>query len=259
MKMDAVVLAGGMMSPEDPLYPQGRGGFRSLIDILGIPMAQRVINALSASSAVSELYVVGLSSDSDLTSEKPLHFLADQGDIFENIRYGVLRASEDHPDQFKVIIASADIPAIRPEMVDWLASEVMKDSASLIYYNVIPQAVMEARFPGSKRSFVHFKDHSVCGGDLNAVDTRLFTIEKPIFKQLIGERKHPLKQAGMLGFGNLFLVALRIGTLERVVKRICKRLDLDARALLCPYAEMAMDADKTHQLDILRQELESIL
>lgn len=257
MKMDAVVLAGGVMSLDDPLYAQGKDGLRSLIDIHGLPMAQRVINALTASSAISEVYVVGLAPNSGLTSEKPLHFLTDQGDIFENIRHGVLRASKDHPEQSKVMIASADIPAIRPEMVDWFASEVIKDNTSLLYYNVIPQSIMEARFPGSKRSYVRFKDLAVCGGDLNAVDTRIFLVEQPIFKQLIGERKHPLKQARMLGFDNLFLIALRIATLERVVKRISKRLGLDARALLCPYAEMAMDADKPHQLAILRQDLGS--
>ena len=257
-KMDAVVLAGGLMSLEDPLYSQGKEGYRSLIDILGIPMAQRVINALSASTTISEVYVVGLTAESGLTSEKPLHFLHDQGGLFENIRYGVLRAAKDHPDQYKVIIASADIPAVRPEMVDWLASEVLKDNASLIYYNVIPQSVMEARFPGSKRSFIHFRDIAVCGGDLNAVDTRLFLLEQPIFKQLIGERKHPLKQARMLGFDNLLLVALRMTTLEKIVRRISKRLGFDARALICPYAEMAMDADKPHQLALLRQDLGSI-
>jgi len=255
MKMDAVVLAGGLMPPEDPLFTQGKDGFRSLIDILGMPMAQWVINALSASSAITELYVVGQTSHSGLTSEKPLHFLPDQGDIFENIRHGVLHAAKDHPGQSKLVIASTDIPAIRPEMVDWLASEVMKDSTPLIYYNVIPKEIMEGRFPGSKRSFVHFKDLAVCGGDLNVLDSRLFLLEQPIFKRLMGERKHPLKQAGMLGFDNLILIALRTAALESVVKRISKRLGFDARAIICPYAEMAMDADKPHQLAILRQDL----
>ena len=253
--MDAVVLAGGVMSAEDPLFAQGKGGFRSLIDIFGISMVQRVINALSASSAVAEIYVVGLRPDCKLQSEKQLHFLADQGGLFENIRHGVLQSATDHPQQSKVLIASADIPALQPEMVDWFASEVMKDTEPLIYYNVIPQDVMEARFPGSNRSFVRFKDLAVCGGDFNAVDKRLFLVEQPIFKQLIAERKRPLKQASLLGFDNLILVALHLITLEKVVLRISKKLGLNARAIICPYAEVAMDADKPHQLDILREAL----
>jgi hypothetical protein len=52
------------------------------------------------------------------------------------------------------------------------------------------------------------------------------------------------------------LVALHLVTLDTAVKRVCKRLEIPATALRCPHAEMAMDADKPHQLTILRRELE---
>jgi hypothetical protein len=57
----------------------------------------------------------------------------------------------------------------------------------------------------------------------------------------------------------LLLVATRLITLEGAVKRVVKRLDLDARALLNPYAEIGMDADKPHQLAILRDYLQESL
>jgi hypothetical protein len=45
-------------------------------------------------------------------------------------------------------------------------------------------------------------------------------------------------------------------TLDGAVRKVCRRLQLRGRALHCPYPEMAMDADKPHQLAILRQDLE---
>lgn len=255
MIFDAIILAGGKLSPEDPLYLESPDGFRSLITVHSKPMVQWVIDALSACDLVGDLYVAGLTSKHNLTSTKTIHYLPDEGGIFENIQAGVLQSAKDHPSQFKVILASSDIPAIRPEMIQWLAEQVIANPDPLLYYNVVSRPTMETRYPNSNRSFLHFKDISVCGGDLNVVDSRLFEVERPIWKALTESRKNALKQAGMFGFDTLILVALHLITLEKAVAKVCKKLSLQGQALVCPYAELAMDADKPHQLAILREDL----
>lgn len=257
MAFHAIVLGGGLLTAEDPLYESAPDGHRSLIPIGEKPMAQWVMDALTNSEAVQSITVMGLTPESGLHSAKLLDFLPDSGDLFDNIKVGVLHAAEILPEQDKVILASSDIPAIQPEMVDWLAAQIPQNPEALIYYNVIQKETMEQRFPQAGRSYVRFKDISVCGGDLNLIDKRLFTVERPIWKKLAANRKHPLRQAGLLGLDNLLLVALHLVTLDGAVKRICKRLSLNATALHCPYAEMAMDADKPHQLEILRKDLKS--
>lgn len=257
--LDAVILAGGTQRIDDPLYPESVRGSRSLIDIHGKPMVQWVIDALDEASSVAELYVIGLPADCGLHAVKPVHFLDDQGDMVDNIRHGVSQTHIDHPQRSKTLIASADIPAVKPHMVDWLASQVAEDPSRVLYYNVIAQQVMEASFPNSSRTYIPFKDVSVCGGDLNVVDKNIFASERPIWQKLTDARKRPLKQAGLIGFSTLLLVAMRLITLEGAVKRVTKRLDLDARAFLNPYAEIGMDADKPHQLAILRDYLQESL
>ena len=255
MKMDVVLLAGGIMPEEDPLYPESEDGHRCMIDIQGKPMAQWVVDALSASERVGEFYIMGLPSKYALKAAKPIHYLREEGGIFENVCAGVQQASRDHPDQSKFLIASADIPALRTEMVDWLIDQVRADPTAQLYYNVVSQPVMEACFPMSNRSFVRLKDVSVCGGDLNVVDMSLFSSEQALWRQLVAARKNALKQAGMLGIITLLLVGCHVITLEAAVHRVCRKLSIDARALLTPFAEMAMDADKPHQLEILRNHL----
>ncbi|MCB2209448.1 NTP transferase domain-containing protein [bacterium] len=257
MAFDAILLAGGLLSPEDPLYPKASGGHRSLIPINGKPMAQWVLDALTASEVISRVIVIGLAEDCSLTSVKPLAFLPDEGGVFENMRAGSQFAAETNPDQHKVIIASADIPAIRPEMLAWLAGQIEQNPETEIYYNVITQDAMEERYPNANRSYVRFRDCAVCGGDLNALDTRFFASERPVWHRLTEARKSPLKQAGILGLDTLALVLLHAITLDGAVRKVCRRLDLRGRALRCPYPEMAMDADKPHQLVILRQDLEA--
>ena len=259
MKMNALLLAGGTISIDDPLYGETRDGCRSLIDLHGKPMAQWVIDALDASDAVNELYVIGLTSQNGLVSAKPMHYLPDSGGLFENLRDGVLSAAGDDPAQTKVITASADIPGLRPEMVDWLATQVAQDPSASLFYNVIKKETMEMRYPEAGRSFVRFKDMSVCGGDVNVIDRTFFDQDNPIWKKLTDARKNPLKQVRLLGFYNLVLVALHLVTLEEAVNRVCRKLSVKGRALISPHAEMAMDADKPHQLAILRNDLESVL
>mgnify|MGYP001324204185 CR=1 FL=1 len=244
------------MALDDPLHAQGLDGSRSLIDIFGKPMVQWVVDALDASECVAEIYVIGLPAAYRLVATKPVHYLSDQGDIFENIHTGVFQATQDHPSRTKVLIASSDIPAIQPHMIEWLASEVAADPELMMFYNVVDQTTMETRFPQSNRSYVRFKDVSVCGGDMNVIDKSLFAEERLIWQRLANARKHPLKQAGLLGIDSLIMVALHMVTLEGAVKRVWKRLSITAKALRCPYAEIAMDADKPHQLAILRQHLE---
>jgi GTP:adenosylcobinamide-phosphate guanylyltransferase len=253
--MDAVLLGGGQMALDDPLYPKSPDGRRSLIEIHGKSMAQWVLDALTKADVVRDIYIMGLTPDCGLTSSKNLHFMMDGSTLFENIRTGVLQVGQNRPEQTKVLLASADIPAVRSEMVQWLADEITKAPEALIYYNVVDRETMEKRFPNANRSFVKFKDTAVCGGDLNAVDTRLFSVERPIWLALSEARKNPLKQAMLLGLDNLALVALRLAKLETMVSRFEKKLDLQARALRCPFAEMAMDADKPHQLAILEYDL----
>lgn len=244
------------MAPDDPLYGRGQDGFRSLIPIGGKPMAQWVVDALDGSAAVQEIYLIGLPQLYGINAQKPLHFLADADGLFENIRAGVLRSAADHPEIRKVFLASADAPALRDEMVDWLAEKVQAHPDALIYYNVISREQMDSQFPGANRSFVRFRDVAVCGGDLNTVDTALFLKERTVWKKLTEARKSPMKQALILGMDTLFLVLFRLVTLEGAVRRVSRRLDLPAQAFLTPFAEMGMDADKPYQLEILRRVLE---
>ena len=76
MKMNAVLLAGGVLDPSDPLFSESEGGLRSLIKINNKPMVQWVLDVLNKSPEVQDIYVMGLSQDHELKSSNPLHFLS---------------------------------------------------------------------------------------------------------------------------------------------------------------------------------------
>jgi hypothetical protein len=116
---------------------------------------------------------------------------------------------------------------------------------------------MEARFPGSKRTYTHLKDMDVCGADMNITHVRMATEHLDLWEQLIGTRKSPLRQAGIIGLGTLIALFMRRLTLEDAVKRVRDRIGIKARAIIWRHAEPCMDVDKPHQLELLRADLES--
>ena len=255
--MDAIVTAGGIPQPQDPLYTYSHGNSKALIDVAGKPMIQWVLDALGDAKHVDNVIVMGLSPKSGVTCKKPLHFLSNQGRMLANIVTGVNKSLELDASNEYVLIVSSDIPALKPEMVDWLVDTCMQTDDDL-YYGVCKREVMEKRFPDSKRTYTKLKDVEVCGSDISVSHVSMATEHLDMWESLIGTRKSPLKQASMIGLDTFFQVFTRSITLEDLATKISKRIDIQGRAIIWPHAEPCMDVDKPHQLELLRADLASL-
>jgi GTP:adenosylcobinamide-phosphate guanylyltransferase len=253
--MDAVVTAGGIPKPDELLYPYTQGKPKAMLDIGGKPMVQWVLNALGEAKQVENVVLIGLEAASGVTCAKPLVFIPNRISMIENILGGIQKVMEINPSGTRVLLVSSDIPAITPEMVDWEIETTLKPEVDICYTVATRQAV-ESRFPTSRRTFVKLKDVEVCGGDMNVVCTSVASTNIDIWKKLIESRKNPLKQAAILGIDTLLLVLLRMITLDQAVNKVASRLHMTGRAIVSPFAEIAMDVDKPHQLEMMRADLE---
>jgi hypothetical protein len=81
------------------------------------------------------------------------------------------------------------------------------------------------------------------------------TENEAIWNKIISARKNVFKQAALIGYDTLVLLLFRLISLDSAVKTVSRRLDISGRAIICPYAEVGMDVDKPHQLEIIRQDL----
>jgi len=252
--MDAILLAGGIPRPEDPLYSYVKGDAKALVDIAGKPMVQWTLDALNDSRHVDSVIVAGLSPKNQLRSTKPLHYLPNQGRMLANIVAGINKSLQLNKNSKYVLIASSDIPALEGHMVDWLVETAMQTEDDL-YYGVCPREVMEKRYPGSNRTYSALKDMELCGSDLNLCHVSVATDHLDLWESLLGARKRPFKQASKLSLGLLFALATRQLTLEQAVTRVSERIGIKGRAIIWPYAEPCMDVDKPHQLELMREDL----
>lgn len=254
--MDAIVLAGGIPGPDDPLHPHTQGKSKSLLEIGGKPMIEWVIDAIEGASAVDRIVIVGLPASSQLISKSALVRVDDHGSMLDNIKAGseILARDYQYPHEHHALLIAADIPTITPEMVDWKA-QMVSQSDHDIYYSLITRQTMESRFPGSRRSFYKLKDAEVCGGDLNAIRLTLMTTPSKKWQQLVNARKNAFKQAALIGFDTLFMFFFRQFTVDTLGPWVSRRLEINGRVFFNPYAETGMDIDKPEQLELVRNDL----
>lgn len=251
--MDAMITAGGIPEPGDPLYEYSQGRSKALIDVAGRPMIQWILDALSDARSIKNVLIVGLDGSEGLTCKKQLYYLPNQGGMLNNILAGARELAAINPGQDHLLIVSSDIPSIGSEMVDWVNSQVKSEDD--VVFNVIERSVMEQRFPGSNRTYTKLKGIEVCGGDMNVVSLRTILDERSIWQQIADARKNPLKQAALVGFDTLLALLFRRVDIEGAGRLASKNLGIVGRGVLCPYAEVGMDVDKDHQLEVVARDL----
>lgn len=248
--MDVIVTAGGIPGVEDPLYPFTQGKPKALLSLGGKPMIQWILDCLASVTTVDQVVLVGLDDACAVKFPRTLLRMENKGDMVSNITSAAHLLLEKGPSNPQALVMASDVPAVTPEMIAWMIDQVA-GTENDITYTVVTKEIMEARYPDARRSFIKFKDAEVCGGDVNAINVATINYDNPIWRKLVDNRKNALKQAALLGFDTLLLILLKSLTLAQTETRICKRLRINGKLLVSPYAETAMDVDKPRQLEMM--------
>ena len=253
--INCVIMAGGLPEPGDPLYEMTQGKSKALLDMNGRTMLERVVDALQASQTIGEIVVVGLGGDLGMTFQKPVYHLDDHGSLLKNALAGIARLRQLHPETNLVLLCSADIPTITPEIVDDFIQKCAPYDKGIVY-NFVDKETLEARFPGSNRTYVKLKDALVAGGDMTLIQADLADSNQEVWEALTNARKHAWQLARIVGLRFLLKFLLRqlsIADIEGAAERITGR---PAQIRLNPHAEIGMDADKPEQVLMLRADIE---
>lgn len=251
--MDSIVTAGGRVSEDDPLFPFTRGRPKSLLEIHGVTMLEYVVGALEAARNIDRIYVVGLEEEDvkGLQLPQDIITLPDHGGLVSNLSATLNRLLEENPQASTVLLCSADIPLITADVVDAYIDQC-RPFDCIAYYNVVTRDTMESRYPDSGRTFVPLRDHAVAGGDMTLVQTRILNTNEEFWVAVFNARKHAWQLARLVGLRTVLRLLFRrltLGEIEAVTSRL---LDAPVRIIKSPYPELAMDVDKPHQIEMLR-------
>lgn len=253
--MDVIIPAGGIPKQGNPLHNLTQGKPKAILDIAGKPMIQWVLDAVSEAKSVGRVAVVGLDGSVELSCDKPLTLLPDQGSMIGNIRAGLRSILENDPNAEYVMTVASDIPLVTGEMLDWFIEQT-KQSRHELYINMVKRQVLEKRFPGIKRRINRVGNLELRGAaDISIFQPKIIFKTNGVAERLERARGHPLRQLNFIGFDTLFLLMLRRLDLDAFIKRLSKKHDVDLHPVICPYAEIGMDVDEPLHLDIMNREL----
>lgn len=253
--MHCLILAGGQVRPEDPLYPYTQGKPKALIDMGGRTMLERVVAALQGSRHVEDILVVGIepAAAAGLAFARPVEFLPDQGSMVGNMLAGCDWFPRHRPGTEVILGCSADIPAITPAIVDAFI-EACRPWDQAVYYNFVSRATLESRFPNSNRTYSKLNGTEVAGGDMVMANVGVVARNRPLIESLTGARKQPWRIAQIVGLRLLIKFMLRRVTFAEIEGIGQRLIGEPVKIVLGSPAELAMDADKPYQVDMLRAE-----
>ncbi|MBN1994576.1 MAG: NTP transferase domain-containing protein [Anaerolineae bacterium] len=254
--MDAIVTAGGINNPDDPLFALTGIEKKALIPLAGKPMIAWVVDAIWRSGLVEHIAVVGLEPGEVDFGDAPVCFTGAVGDLISNVLTGLDKIRQLNPSVKKILLASSDIPLITPEIVRGFVAECGSQEADG-YYAIVEERTMEARIPGSKRTFVPFKGGRYSGGDLLLLDIAAAKANEGLLRSLTGSRKNYWNQARMLGLNFIIRFLLRTMTVDEAAERARARLNVNVLVVDTRYAEIGMDLDKPHQYELIKAMLEA--
>jgi len=252
--MYAIITAGGVPKEDDALYDLIGDGHKVLVEIAGKTILQWVLDAVSQSRSIEKVVIVGMSDKSNIHCRQPIIFVESHGSLLENIESGINRVLEIDPHTQKNLLISGDLPGINGDMIDWMADIVARSDYEF-HYPLIERSLMERVFPGAKRTYIRMQEGEFCGGDLMGISASMLKTDQLQGIKLVESRKNPLKQAWILGLDMCFRLATGRLSLDRDVPIICKRLGITGKAIISPYAEIAMDIDKPQHLAVMEKYL----
>ncbi len=252
MMFDAIVTAGGDPARDAELLAYVGGAPRKALIPLGDkPLVAHVVDALLGSGRVQRVVVVGLPPEHRPSLGPEVTFLPDTGSMLGNGQAGVEHLQSTGKISERLIAASADVPLITPDVVNGMLDQCLAYDVDFCY-NVVEKEVMERAFPGSGRTFVPIEGKRYAGGDINVVRTAVIKGELGKLNEIIGRRKSFWKQLSIVGLDMVFLFLIRRLSIAQVEQRAQKVLGFTGKVVISPYAELAMDVDKPHHLDVVR-------
>jgi hypothetical protein len=219
---------------------------KALLPVEGRPLLRWVLEACRQARSVRRVVVVGVSEPEPFAAPNT-RFLPDTGTLVGNVVAGARKLAEDPDAGTHAVVVGCDLPLITGPMLDWLIAHAQNDDRDF-HYTVVRKDAMEARFPGSKRTFYRVKDGTFCGGDVHILSYRLIKRLLQVSPQFVARRKNLLQLAWLAGpvFTLRFLAGRE--SHDDICGRVERLLGFAGRFVVSEFPELGMDIDKPEHL-----------
>ncbi len=249
-QVNVLILAGQRAGVVDPLLVDAGVKWKALLPILDKPMTEYVLAALDAcDSVVRPYWVSGL--DKNLI-DKDLNQSPSEGGPASSV---VVAAEAGLPYPF--MVTTCDHPLLTSDMVAQFLRESRASGADFTLGLALKDVIQPA-YPNVKRTYLKFKATAQNSGHVSGCNLFYIANEKGLeaikfWRAAQHDRKKPIKLARRLGIGMLFKYITGGLTLETAFEYASKSLNINAKPIILPFAEAAIDVDKPSDLKLVTE------
>lgn len=245
MSATAIVLAGERPGV-DPLAAHFGGTLKALVPLGGESMVRRPVRALLASPSVTRVIVVSQEAG-------PIRKALSDTDRVEvavsgaTIADTIIALCKDPATKWPLLVTTADHALLDAGMIEEFAARA--DGAD-VAIGVVQKQRLEARLPGSDRTWLNFRGESVTGANLFWLGSARVEKAVELWRSVEQDRKKAWRLIALLGPVWLAMAAMRLAGLDDLVARLSVRLGLKVRIirLTDPLAGIDVDSLADHAL-----------
>lgn len=239
-KITTLVMAAAR-GPDDPMARAFKAQHKCLIDIDGIPMLVRVVEALKATPEIGS---IGVSIDrfdvlDNISGLKGLD-LYKSGNSAPN---SAALAIEQMGHSFPLLITTADHALLNREIIENFCQQAEKTSCD-IAIGLARRAEIERVDNTVKRTYFKFHDDDYSGCNLYYLKSRKALNAVEFWHKVDKIRKRPWALAKTFSITIMFKYLFGVLTLKAAMEYASKLLEVHAQAIIIPYGEAAIDVDK---------------
>jgi len=244
-QVSVLILAGQRAGVVDPLLVDAGVDWKALLPILGKPMTAYVLAALDASDRLSKPYwVSGL--DKDLIDPSLNQSPSEDGPASSVV------AAAEAGLPYPFMVTTCDHPLLTPDMVNHFLQKSIASGADFTL-GLATKDVIQPAYPHVKRTYLKFKDQHVSGCNLFYVANAKGLEAIKFWRAAQHDRKKPVKLARRLGIGMLLKYITGGLTLNIAFEHASKSLNINAKPIILPFAEAAIDVDKPSDLELVTE------
>ncbi len=250
-RFNALVLAADR-TPDDAVARFAGVSCKAAVNVGGVPMLLRVLNALAPIPGLDQIAVVGPTAVA-LAASPPLAIglkrervvrLDPEPSPSRSAGVGLRALGLDVP----ILITTADHALLTSKLAgEFLAA--CRTSGADLAVGLVRHARVQAAFPGVRRTVLRFRDDAFCTCNLFAVLTPAGSQAIDFWVRVEQQRKHPaILVAGILGPGAVIRYLLGMLTLEEALSRASQRIGARVAPVILNEPEASVDVDTPDDL-----------
>ena len=245
MSYTAVVLAGSRPG-RDAFAEQYGTDLKALIPIAGEPMVRRPIRALLGNRAVGQIILLSQSPErvAGAVDAERVELRTSRGTIAETI----LELCDNKQTAWPLLVTTADHALLDAAMVDEFVAGAAGADVAL---GVVERGTLLRRFPDAQRTWLKFRGGAYTGANLFVLSSPAVRPAIELWRSVEQDRKKAWRVLSLLGPVTLLCIALRLVSLNEVMKQLSDRLRLQVKAVALSNPLAGIDVDKPADHDLV--------